>query len=83
MVLEKELQTYQAKLPDLRAEEGKFVLIHGSDVIGTYTSYEDAVQEGYTKFGPNTPFLVKQIQAIEQAHFISRLIAPRHTSASQ
>lgn len=83
MALEKELETYRLKLPELKADEGKFVLIHDSDVVGTFTSYEDAVKEGYSKFGPNTPFLVKQIQAIEQVHFISRLIAPCPTSPSQ
>ena len=83
MALEKELETYKLKLPELKAEEGKFVLIQGPKVVGTYTSYEDAVKEGYSTFGPNTPFLVKQIQAIEQAHFISRFVDPCHTLASQ
>jgi len=83
MALEKELETYKQKLLELKAEEGKFVLIQGSDVVGTYTSYEDAIQEGYSKFGANTPFLVKQIQAMEQAHFVSRLIEPCHTLPSR
>lgn len=72
MALEKELATYKLKLPELKAEEGKFVLIHGEQVKGTYSTYEDAVKEGYETFGLETPFLVKQIQAIEQVHFISR-----------
>lgn len=83
MALEKELETYKQQLPELKAEEGKFVLIQGANVVRTFTSYEDAVKEGYATFGPNTPFLVKQIQAIEQAHFISRFAAPCHTSPSQ
>ena len=83
MALEKELETYKTKLPELKSEEGKFVLIHGSEVVGTYTSYEDALNEGYSKFGLDTPFLVKQIQVIEQAHFISRFAEPCHTSQSR
>ena len=83
MALEKELETYKLKLPELKAEEGKFVLIQGSKVVGTYTSYEDAMKEGYATFGPSTSFLVKQIQAIEQAHFISRFVEPCHTSPSK
>lgn len=83
MALEKELETYKQKLPELKAEEGKFVLIQGSNVVRTFTSYEDAVKGGYAAFGPNTPFLVKRIQAIEQAHFISRFVEPCHTSPSQ
>ena len=83
MALEKELETYKQRLPELKAEEGKFVLIHGTQVVRTFTSYEDAMKEGYAEFGPNDPFLVKQIQAIEQAHFISRFIDPCHTLPSQ
>jgi hypothetical protein len=82
MALDKELETYRQKLPELKADEGKFVLIQGSTVVGTYTSYEDAVKEGYTRFGPNGSFLVKQIQAIEQVHFITRFI-PCPTSPSK
>jgi len=77
MALERELETYKAKLPELTKDEGKFVLIRGTDVIDVYTSYEDAVKEGYAKF-QLSPFLVKQIQSVEQIHFISRLIDPCH-----
>src|SRR5262249_1330330 len=45
MPLEKELATYKEKLPELLAEEGKFVLIHGDTVVATYSSYEDAVKD--------------------------------------
>jgi hypothetical protein len=76
LALEKELETYKAKLPELKGSEGKFVLIHGGDVIDTFTSYEDAIKEGYAKFKVE-PFLVKQIQANEQIQFITRIIAPR------
>jgi hypothetical protein len=52
MALETELATYKNKLPELIAgnNEGKYVLIHGSDVIDAYGTYEDAVKEGYDKF---------------------------------
>ncbi len=76
MALEKELKTYNAKLPELKENEGKFVLIQGDTVVDVYTSYEDAVKDGYKQFGL-TPFLVKQIQTIEQAQFISRFVDPR------
>ena len=69
--LEKELETYREKLPSLLPEEGKFVLIHDGDVAGTFDTYSDALTEGYKLFKLE-PFLVKQIQAIEQAHFIAR-----------
>ena len=77
------METYKAKLAELKAFEGKFALIHGSDVLGTFTSYEDAMKEGYSTLGLNEPFLVKQIQAMEQAHFISRFVEQCPTSTSQ
>jgi len=78
MALEKELETYRAKLPELISDEGKFVLIHGENVVAIYGTYEDAIREGYSRFSLQ-PFLVKQIQSTEQVHFISRLL-PCHTS---
>jgi hypothetical protein len=80
MALEKELATYQSKLSELKENEGKFVLIHGAEVIDVYGTYEDAVREGYTRF-KFEPFLVKQIQSLEQIQFITRLIpvVPCHT----
>jgi len=82
MALEKELETYKNKLGELKANTGKFVLIHGDNVVDTYTSYEDAIKEGYRQFGLN-PFLVMQIQALEQVQFISRFADPCHTSPSR
>lgn len=78
MALEKELETYKAKLPELKEHEGKFALVHGNDFVDVYTSYEDAIKEGYSKFKLE-PFLVKQIHATEQALFISRIVAPATT----
>jgi len=83
MSLEKELETYKKKLPELKGSEGKFALIHGDVVVDTYSSYEDAMKEGYTKFGLDKPFLVKQIRSIEQVQFISRLVVPCHTLPSK
>jgi hypothetical protein len=82
MALEKELETYKKKLPELKQHEGKFVLIHGDDLVDTFSSYEDAVKAGYAKFGTKTPFLVKQIHSIEQVHFVSRFVDPRSRRAS-
>lgn len=83
MALEKELETYKLKLPELKAQEGKYALIQGADVVDTFTSYEDAIKEGYAKFGLNTEFLVKQIRSIEEVQLISRLVVPCHTSPSK
>ena len=75
MALETELATYHAKLPELKADEGKFVLIHGSEVAGIFTSWDDALKIGYEKFKLD-PFLVKQIQMIERTQFVTRFVVP-------
>jgi hypothetical protein len=71
MALDEELKTYQRELPRLLGREGKFALIRGNDLIGVYESYEDALQVGYDRFGL-APFLVKQIQAVEQVLTLTR-----------
>lgn len=73
MALEKELATYQAKLAELKQHEGKFVLIHGDQVVNTFASYEDAIKEGYKQFGLD-PFLVKQIHTVEPVFSFTRAI---------
>lgn len=78
MSLEREMATYKSKLPELKQHEGKFVLIHGDEIAGIFAAYEDALKEGYEKFALE-PFLVKQIQSIEQIHYISRFLDPCHT----
>jgi len=80
MALEKELATYKSKLPELKENnEGKFVLIHGEEVVGVYDSYEDAMKIGYDRFKLET-FLVKKIEAVEQAQFITRHVNPCSTT---
>lgn len=75
-LLKKELETYLANKHRLIASaEGKFVLIHGNEVSGTFNSQLDAINEGYRKFG-NVPFLVHQIQKIEiPENFVSNNLA--------
>ena len=80
MALEKELETYKRALPSLLEQEGKFALIQDENVVEVFVTYEDALKEGYKKFGVGTPFLVKQIQAVEQVQYINRNIGfPCHT----
>ena len=82
MALEKELATYRKHINEWSEYEGKFVLIHDETIAGFYSAYEDALKEGYEKFGL-APFLVKQINALEKAHFISRLIDSCLTSPAK
>ena len=65
LILDTELKTYERNRDHLLGTaEGKFVLIHDSQVIGVYESKVDAIAAGYQQFG-NVPFLVKQILRIE------------------
>jgi hypothetical protein len=77
MALEKEIATYKAKLDELKQHEGKFVLIQAEEVAGIFSTYEDAIKEGYEKF-KLTPFLVKRIQSFETAQHVSRLVFHGH-----
>jgi len=81
MALEKELELYKAKLPELKEHEGKFVLIHGDTVVDVYGTYEDAIKQGYAQFGLD-PFLVKQIHSIEQVQFVTRFVDPVRVKSS-
>ena len=64
-VLAKELETYEAKLENLLgSREGKFVLVYGEDILGTFDSQMDAVARGYLELG-NVPFLVKQVLRVD------------------
>jgi hypothetical protein len=69
--LEKELSVYDAHLIDLLPYEGKYVLISGEIVSGTFDSYDEALAAGYEKYGLD-PFLVKQINRAEPIHYFSR-----------
>lgn len=75
MALEMELETYKQKLPELKDNEGKFVLIHKDSVVDIFSTYDDAIKAGYQQFKLD-PFLVKQIHSIEQVQFISRFADP-------
>jgi hypothetical protein len=80
--LERELETYKAKLPELADKEGKFALVHGDQLADVFDTYADAIKEGYAKFGLE-PFLVKQIESVERVQFVSRFVDPCHTSLSK
>lgn len=73
--LQQELATYERSIGDWSEHTGKFVLIKGEDVVGFYSTYEDAITEGYNRFQLK-PFLVKQVSMIEQACFITPLMRP-------
>ncbi len=73
MALEKELDTYRARLPELlgQGHKGKFVLIHHEEVGGVWPTWEEAAHEGYQRYGVD-PFLVKEVTDQERPLYFSR-----------
>ena len=74
-VLLEELKTYEANRESLLGSyEGKFVLIHGEKVLGTFHSQMDAIAWGYRELG-NVPFLVKEVLKVDvPLSFVSNLL---------
>ncbi len=69
--LDLELKTYAETLPSLLGHIGKQVVIKGTDVVGMYDTYEDALKTGYERFKME-PFLVKKIAPAEQVKYFTR-----------
>lgn len=69
--LREEIATYYRHLPELLGQQGKFVLIKGTEISGTFDSYLDALTAGYQRFKLDS-FLVKQINVAERLVFLSR-----------
>jgi hypothetical protein len=66
-VLERERRVYDAHKADLlTSSAGQFALVHGDELIGTFTKFSEAYEEGVRRFGLE-PFLVQQILAEETA----------------
>ncbi len=72
-ILEQELAYYNQHRADLLSKyEGKFLLIKGSELVGSFENAEAAYQEGLRRFG-NTPFLIKQVLREERVEHIPAL----------
>ena len=65
MALEEELRFYESKKPELlQRYKGQFALIKGSELIGTFTTQQEAFQAGITTLG-NQSFLIKEIKEVD------------------
>jgi hypothetical protein len=74
--LKREIETYDANHDALLGSAlNKYVLIHGTEIVGTYDTESDAINDGYRRFG-NVPFLVKRVSPIDEpANYLSGLVA--------
>ena len=68
-----EIATYKARLPELLAHEGDYVLIKGDQVIGFYKTSRAALRVGYRRFG-EVPLLVKKVAAVEPVVYIPNVV---------
>lgn len=65
-MLEQEANFFDAKVSELvKTDLGKFVLIKGEQVYGTFEAVVDALKTGYEKF-KDQPFFVRQILPTQQ-----------------
>ena len=64
-MLEKELTFFQQNKADyLQHHANQFVVIHGTDFLGAYSTAESAYEAGLKKVG-NVPILIKQVLSVE------------------
>jgi hypothetical protein len=74
MALDMQLETYLKNRPTWVQEGrvGTWVVIHGSDVLGFYISFDAALEAGYDRYGINEVFMARQIAEAEHPIHTSR-----------
>jgi hypothetical protein len=72
MALEAELETFERRLPELLANEGKFALVRGEE-ISIWPDADSAIDAGYERYGLDQ-FLVKKIAEHEVPRYFSRRV---------
>ena len=76
MSLDREIKTFKANLKTLLAnKKNRFVLIKDTEIISDFGNYEDALTEGYKKYG-NQEFLIKQVLEDEVVNFFTKDFFP-------
>jgi len=66
-----DFEYFESQLPRLLKEHrGQFVLIKDKAIQGYYASVEQALKEGYEKFG-NTDFLIQEITDEKRVNYIN------------
>jgi hypothetical protein len=68
--LEQELKFYEEHRGEFLAlNRGQFALIKGEELIGTFSTLQEAYNQGIERFG-NIPILIRQILPADHAHKI-------------
>lgn len=64
MVLEKELETFERRLPELlEHNKGQFAVLKGGLLLGTFTTFDEAFEAGVDQWG-NKEFLIREVTAV-------------------
>ena len=70
----KELQFYKQNKADLLVKyEGKYVVIVGENVVGSYDSYQEAVTASVEKYEPGT-FFIQRVTDKDEIAILSRVV---------
>jgi len=81
-VLKAELAYFERIKPELLQHHlGKFALIKGEELLGTFTKRDEAYEEGVKRLG-NAPMLIKQIvlqDPVEQVPALTHGLLNAHT----
>ena len=71
--LDEEIAFYVQHLPEWRDHQGEHVLIHGQEPHGFYPTRDEALLEGFRRFG-RASFLVKQVLLDERPRPLAGVI---------
>lgn len=72
--LETELQFYEEQLPELlKHHPGKFVLIKGCELCGSFDTPKAAYEAGFNRFG-NVAMLIRRVVEKQPVQFIPSLM---------
>ena len=61
-ILKQELQAFEARKDEfLRHHEGQYVVLHGRELLGAYTTERQAYEAALARLG-NVPMLIRRVQ---------------------
>jgi len=73
VTLDLEVEFFEANRGEwLKHHKGKFALVRGRDLIGTFTTFQEAYEEGVDQFGSEA-FLVKQVVEEDRSEHLPAL----------
>lgn len=80
-VLDTEIKYFEDNLEDLtKHHDGKWVIIHDSDLVGSFDTFDGAATEAVRLYGRG-PYLIRQVGGPEFTLPASVMYRPVHASA--